>query len=357
MNLSHLLKEALSGNPVAIARAMTILESGTEESVEIQREISPRVGKAHRIGITGPPGVGKSTLVDGLALEARKDGLTAGIIAVDPTSPFTGGALLGDRVRMNKAACDPGIFIRSMASRGSLGGLAGTTSQIADLLDASGKDLILIETVGVGQSELDIFYAVDTVVVVLVPESGGSVQAMKAGLMEIAHLFVVNKADREGATRVKFDIEDLLSLKPPQPTPKLPGHTTGLTECVTGLSEAWEIQVLLTEAHVGKGVRQLFSRIREHLRYLNSSQTFHAHRLEQARKRIQGMVEEMLRRRVWGNGESEDVLLSLAGDVVEGKTDIYEAAKLALRRTGLLREDEEDKKDEKDQDPPGKART
>jgi LAO/AO transport system kinase len=197
----------------ALARAISMVENGTAGFEELLGAIHDRLGRARRIGITGPPGAGKSTLIERLAAAFRSTGLTVGVIAVDPSSPFTGGALLGDRIRMERASLDEGVFIRSMASRGSVGGMATTTGEVADVMDAFGFDRILIETVGVGQSELDVAAAADTTVVVLVPESGDGIQVMKAGLMEIADVFVVNKADRPGADRLRQELEVALGLR------------------------------------------------------------------------------------------------------------------------------------------------
>jgi len=211
-DLGEILEGFERGNERALARLITFVENLWEID-EIFRRIYPKVGKAYRVGITGPPGAGKSTLVDKLAVEFLDRGFRVSIIAVDPSSPFTGGAVLGDRLRMVKSM-ERGIFIRSMASRGSLGGLAETTGMVADVLDAFGYDMVLIETVGVGQSEVDVVKATDTVVVVLVPEAGDSVQALKAGLMETADVFVVNKADREGADRFIRELSAVVSLSP-----------------------------------------------------------------------------------------------------------------------------------------------
>src|SRR5262245_61413450 len=206
MLLHNLTEEFFSGSRRALAKIITAVENDQTSAPELLDAIYPKVGRAYRLGITGPPGAGKSSLVDGLTKLLRKNGHTVGIVAVDPTSPFTGGALLGDRVRMNDLVTDPGVFIRSMATRGSLGGLSQKAREAGDVLDAFGKDFVIYETVGVGQSELDIVEAADTVVVVLVPESGDAVQAMKAGLMEIADVFVMNKSDREGAGRALSEL-------------------------------------------------------------------------------------------------------------------------------------------------------
>ncbi len=211
--IDTLLAEFRERRPAALARAVSIVENHRPGSDELLSALHGKLGHARRIGITGPPGAGKSTLVVRLAALWRAQGHTVGIIAVDPTSPFTGGALLGDRIRMEEVALDPGIFIRSMATRGALGGLAATSRETADVLDAYGFDRIILETVGVGQSELDIARTADSSVVVLVPESGDSIQTMKAGLMEIADLFVVNKADRPGADRLRNEVELMLGLR------------------------------------------------------------------------------------------------------------------------------------------------
>ena len=230
-----LSQRVLDGDPRALARAISLIEDEAAAGAELIRHIFPRTGHAYLIGITGPPGSGKSTLVDRLTTEIRKTSRTVGIVAVDPTSPFSGGAILGDRVRMQAHAGDEGVFIRSMATRGHLGGLARATSEVALVLDAAGKDVVIIETVGVGQDEIDIVRTADVSVVTVVPGSGDEVQALKAGIMEIADIFVVNKADREGADRTVASIETNLSLQ-----------TFGPDE--------WRPPILKTEATTGRGV-------------------------------------------------------------------------------------------------------
>ena len=210
--IQNLVERVTSGDARALARAITLVENRASESSELLKALFPRTGQAKVVGLTGSPGAGKSTLVDQLAREYRKQQKTVGIIAVDPTSPYSGGAILGDRIRMGSHFADPGIYIRSMATRGSLGGLARTTADVTSVLDASGRDVILIETVGVGQDEVDIVRLAEVTVVILVPGMGDDVQTIKAGIMEIADIFVINKSDREGAERVEREIRAMQSL-------------------------------------------------------------------------------------------------------------------------------------------------
>ncbi len=237
-----LADRVLTGDPRALARALSLVEDESPAAAALMAALYPRTGRAWTLGVTGPPGAGKSTLVDQVARALRARGVSVGIIAVDPTSPFTGGAILGDRVRMQAHAGDAGVFIRSMATRGHLGGLAGATADAALLLDAAGRECVIIETVGVGQAEVDIIRTADVCVVVLVPGTGDEVQALKAGIMEIADLFVVNKSDREGADRMVAAVETVLGLAPAD-------------------AGAWTPPVLKTEATRGVGVQQVLEAI------------------------------------------------------------------------------------------------
>ena len=239
---ASLADRVLAGDPRALARALSLVEDESPDAAALMAALYPRTGRAWTLGVTGPPGAGKSTLVDQVARVLRARGVSVGIIAVDPTSPFTGGAILGDRVRMQAHAGDAGVFIRSMATRGHLGGLAGATADAALLLDAAGRECVIIETVGVGQAEVDIIRTADVCVVVLVPGTGDEVQALKAGIMEIADLFVVNKSDREGADRMVAAVETVLGLAAPD-------------------AVAWTPPVLKTEATRGVGVQQVLEAI------------------------------------------------------------------------------------------------
>ena len=295
-----------------MARAISLVENGAGGFESILEALHGHLGRARRIGITGPPGAGKSTLVERLTQEFRQAGLSVGILAVDPSSPFTGGALLGDRIRMERQSLDSGVFIRSMASRGSLGGMATTTGEVADVMDAYGFDRILIETVGVGQSELDVIRVADTTVVVLVPESGDGIQVMKAGLMEIADVFVVNKADREGADRTVASIESLLALEAYAP-------------------EAWRPPILKTQATSGTGVPELLDAI-DRFRSRPSDDGL-VRRRARSEFRLRELVADRfldhVAREVLGDGEFEALLERIAGrsvDPYSAANDIVERA-------------------------------
>ncbi len=311
VNPNHLVERIVSGDRVSIARAISIVENEQPDSSAILRQVYPRTGRAYRVGITGPPGAGKSTITNKLAKVYRTSGIRVGIIAVDPTSPFTGGALLGDRVRMTDVELDDGVFIRSMASRGSLGGLSRKAREAADILDAAGCGIILFETVGVGQSELDIVRAADTTVVVLVPESGDSIQAMKAGLMEIADFFVVNKADRAGAEQAVMSIATVLQFKP----------QTG----------EWHPEVLQAIANEGTGIDRIRSTVDAHRGYLEKNNLLVRKRTARAAERVRELVGERLHTDFW-NAHRESLLDRHLPEVAAGTLSPYDLAEKLLER-------------------------
>jgi len=292
-----------AGDPRALARVITAVENRAPESSQLLRALFPHSGRARIIGLTGAPGAGKSTLVDQLARECRKRQQTVGIIAVDPTSPFSGGAILGDRIRMQAHHADPGIYIRSMATRGSLGGLAGTTADVATVLDASGRDLVLIETVGVGQDEVDIVRLADVTVVILVPGMGDDVQTIKAGIMEIADIFVINKSDREGAERVEREIRALQSLAARQ--------------------DNWSPPIIKTVATEGTGTAELAKAIADYEGYLARHNLVLQKRTRHWHDRLLEMLRDALLRRVVREQLSENEVRRYAAEVAEHKRDPY----------------------------------
>src|SRR5882757_9482618 len=304
-----------AGEVRALSRAITAIENHQPEAEELLRLLFPRTGKAYLTGVTGAPGTGKSTLVDRLAAHYRNKQEQVGVIAVDPTSPYSGGAILGDRIRMQGHAGDAGMFIRSMATRGFLGGLARATAEVALLLDAAGKHQILIETVGVGQDEIDIVRLADCVVVVLVPGLGDDIQNMKAGLMEIADIFVLNKSDREGADRLEEQIHAMLSLVMPR--------------------DGWHPPVIRTVATENRGIDNLAATIAKFRTHFESSGERSKKHTEHWRNHLLELLESRLVERVLNAAGGEAALNQLAADVAERRKDPFAAVNEILARSGL----------------------
>lgn len=310
--LDDLVERLRARQPRAVGQAISVVEAGGERQAELVRRVFGSTGRARMIGVTGPPGAGKSTLVDRLAASIRAGGETVGILCVDPSSPFSGGALLGDRIRMQERATDPGVFIRSMATRGAMGGLARATRDAADLLDAAGFDWVLIETVGVGQDEVDVVRSVDTVLVVAVPGLGDDIQAIKAGIMEIADVFVLNKADRDGADRTYRDLAMVLSLSDHDET-------------------SWLPPIVKTVAARGEGIDELVGAIGRHRDWMAVGERLAARRRQQLRLR----VETILKERVLAAARSEAGLEEQVAAGFTARTDPYRLADELFR--GVVR--------------------
>ena len=300
---AELLVPLRRGDHRALGRAISWMENGHPSARDLMAQVWPHLGRAEVIGITGSPGAGKSTLTDRLARTLRTQGQRVGILAVDPTSPFSGGAILGDRIRMQRIAADPGIFIRSMATRGALGGLARATQDAIDLLDAAGFDTVIVETVGVGQDEVDVVSCVQTCCVVLVPGMGDEIQAIKAGIMEVADLFIINKADRDGADQVERELEAVKSL--------------------SAIKE-WDPPVVRTIAQQGEGVPELLDQLRNHGQWLRAHGGLARKARERARLRFESLLAEAAVRRAKdqaGSSRLEDAIQGIA----DGTLDPYSA--------------------------------
>jgi len=312
--IDELIKKMLEGDKKATARLITLVENDEEKAKEIVKKIYPYTGNAYIIGITGPPGSGKSTLVDKLIKQAREEGKIVGVIAVDPTSPFTGGALLGDRIRMQRHSTDEGVFIRSMATRGSLGGLAKATNDAIKVLDAYGCDIIFVETVGVGQTEVDIVKTADTVVLVTVPGLGDDIQAIKAGLMEIADIFVVNKADREGVEATLHEIELMLDL-----------------EKEKWKKKGWRPPVVSTVAFTNQGIDKLWEAINKHRAFLIESGELERKRKLRVEEEVKTIISSGIAKKV-GERMKEEEISKLIEKILSKELDPYSAADLVLEK-------------------------
>jgi LAO/AO transport system kinase len=304
-----LAERLVTGDKRALARGITLIENGEPAGSELVREVFPRTGNARIVGITGPPGVGKSTLIGALTAELRKADRRVGVLSIDPSSPFTRGALLGDRIRLSDHFLDPDVFIRSMATRGSLGGLAEAALQAALLMDASGKDDVLLETVGVGQAEIDVVDHADTIVLVLMPGSGDSIQALKAGVMEIPDVIVINKADHPLTDTMVREVQTALSLGP---------------------QGSWRVPIVRTEASRGEGIAELAGRIDEHRRHIEQEGTLGERRARNLRNEVLGLAAARLRRELDARAEDDPEVAELLGRVMRREIDPATAARAVL---------------------------
>jgi len=342
MRLDAVLDGLTRGDTTALARAISLVENQRDGFEQVLAGLYKKVGKGttQRIGITGPPGAGKSTLTEQLVRAYRERGLKVAVIAVDPTSPFTGGALLGDRIRMESVSLDPGVFIRSMATRGAQGGLATTTEEVTDVLEAFGFDRIIIETVGVGQTELDVAATAETTVLVLVPESGDGIQTLKAGVMEIAELYVINKSDRPGADKLKQEVEVMLAIRRGNAFAhvrphhgRLEGETVGRKSLPTVQpSNDWEAPVLMTVASKGEGISELVTALDRHHEYLSSSGKLVERRKKRLAARTRAVVNRAIRQWVWEETDAEALLSKRLDDVAAGTRSPYDVAAEVLKQ-------------------------
>lgn len=340
----ELLQRFLDGDQRALARIITLVENDAPERPELLANLHPRTGRAHVVGVTGAPGVGKSTLVDQLAAEARRRGKTVGIVAVDPSSPFSGGAVLGDRIRMEHGAADRGVFIRSLSARGHAGGVSAATGDVIAVLDAFGFDLVLVETVGAGQSEVEVMRLAHTTMVVTIPGLGDEVQAIKAGILEIGDIFVVNKADRDGADRTVTELEMMLDLGESPAS----AHGHGRWDAAghhgaperAGMADAaperapqrWRPPVLKTIARDGLGVNDLMDRLEGHLAYLRASGRWQVREVQEAEGKLRQLIADRLLAEVLGPAEAAGDLALLAKAVADREQDPFSAASELLRR-------------------------